>query len=114
LLLLATGLTYALCCDLLQQPVSKQPGDSIPRQELETLSSAAAAAASAGRQQPLAALATSLVNGPPLGNCICIMPSLLDMLLVGLKGPEESEPPLLSSLLRKGASALQVRMHSAC
>jgi hypothetical protein len=83
----ATGLAYAICCDILEQ-VDKQPGDSIPRDELKRLIAAAAPKAAAkDRQRPLLQLAADLAGYPCPGECIFVMPSLLSMLLTGLAGP---------------------------
>lgn len=96
------GLAYAICCDLLgnsavatlmQEPevVSKQPGDSISS---ESLKKAVAAAVASRKQQPLAQLASSLLNAPQ--ECIFVMPSLPGMMLTGPIGPAGAKvQPLL-------------------
>lgn len=86
-----SGLAYAICCDLLDSstlarlvPDSKQPGDSMSCKALTKLA-AVAVTSTSGKQQPLAQLASGLVNAP--NECICVMPSLLGMMLTGPIAP---------------------------
>jgi hypothetical protein len=82
----------------MQEPelVSKQPGDSISS---EGLKKAVAAAVASGKQQPLAQLASSLLNAPQ--ECIYVMPSLLGMMLTGPIGPAGAKvQPLLALFTR--------------
>jgi hypothetical protein len=107
LALRASGLAYAICCDVLDSstvarlvPVSKQPGDSISCKALKKLAAAAVASPS-GKQQPLAQLASSLLLAP--SECISVMPSLLGMMLTGPIAPAGKKvQPSLSLLCTLG------------